>query len=718
MAAYPDDDDRWSGISVVKAKIGEVQAEAVQHNAAVRIQCIQRRKKAVAVSAVKRHEKERLDAMTPAQRQAIIEQRKREAKAIEAGAQVTEDGVIVGYTAEEEQKPEPAWMGAGRNMLGSTPWTVGTVVATTWALFASDIALWLLPKSVDFSFAVVTFIVFIWFLAELLGNLACKREYGALPWPDTVNMFFILDVVGTFSLIPDFLIVFTGEEVEVPDNVILARVARAARIGARLSRLTKILRMFGGNANTEVSATIKKLEEDAAAADQQVGPEIETKTAVTSKISAQVTEGISKKVIVLVIVLLVFVPIFTYMEPRGGLRTTKNDMLQMLRSMDRLDPTIRDGDCWCIDGNPVNDDACLGNWEWQCECPHGTPANTSCNLVDKYLDSMQQFFTFQGNRVIYFTWDRDANPVDPNNHTVDPSRCKDYVCESVPEYEVGFVYDKARIEELRVSEIRKYGDNDLDCEKYKLKGATCNACDPDDKNFDDCVDPACIKVDFKVEAHQKETAAGYDCALHVHTPDHHQFGGMEFWIDYRSETASEALLNIVYMLFICLIFAVSSLVFMLDLNKLVIEPVENMSKAMALVSEKLVDLGGSAEDSGEANYIENSILKIVTLLKVSFGEAGTRIIANNMSSGTHHVQALIPGVRVFGVFGMVDIREFTAATEALREKVTIFVNEFGEITHSECKRSGGSPNKNIGDAFLCVWLDKDGDDAASLVRQL
>jgi hypothetical protein len=33
----------------------------------------------------------------------------------------------------------------------------------------------------------------------------------------------------------------------------------------------------------------------------------------------------------------------------------------------------------------------------------------------------------------------------------------------------------------------------------------------------------------------------------------------------------------------------------------------------------------------------------------------------------------------------------------------IFVNEVAEITHSIVDSHNGSPNKNIGDAFLLVW---------------
>lgn len=59
-------------------------------------------------------------------------------------------------------------------------------------------------------------------------------------------------------------------------------------------------------------------------------------------------------------------------------------------------------------------------------------------------------------------------------------------------------------------------------------------------------------------------------------------------------------------------------------------------------------------------------------------------------------------VQVYAVFGFCDIRQFTDATEVLQEEVMEFVNSIAKIVHMEVSLHGGSPNKNIGDAFLLV----------------
>ena len=64
---------------------------------------------------------------------------------------------------------------------------------------------------------------------------------------------------------------------------------------------------------------------------------------------------------------------------------------------------------------------------------------------------------------------------------------------------------------------------------------------------------------------------------------------------------------------------------------------------------------------------------------------------------------MIPGKKTMAIFGFCDIRQFTDTTEALQERVMIFVNEIGRIVHGITNEFLGVPNKNVGDAFLLVW---------------
>lgn len=84
----------------------------------------------------------------------------------------------------------------------------------------------------------------------------------------------------------------------------------------------------------------------------------------------------------------------------------------------------------------------------------------------------------------------------------------------------------------------------------------------------------------------------------------------------------------------------------------------------------------------ETQILESILGKIGTLLALGFGEAGSQIIAKNMSqSKTNEVNPMLPGNKLISIFGFCDIRNFTDATEVLQEGVMLFVNEISEIVH-------------------------------------
>eukprot|EP00397_Hematodinium_sp_SG-2012_P011350 GEMP01011487.1.p1 GENE.GEMP01011487.1~~GEMP01011487.1.p1 ORF type:complete len:998 (+),score=166.87 GEMP01011487.1:91-3084(+) len=109
----------------------------------------------------------------------------------------------------------------------------------------------------------------------------------------------------------------------------------------------------------------------------------------------------------------------------------------------------------------------------------------------------------------------------------------------------------------------------------------------------------------------------------------------------------------------------------------------------------------------ETLILEKTILKIGSLLVLGFGEAGAEIIGENLKesqlAGSNSQVAIVPGRRVEAAFLYCDIRNFTEVTEVLQDKVMVFVNQIAGIIHEVVDHFGGYPNKNIGDAFLCVW---------------
>ncbi|CAD7932504.1 unnamed protein product [Amoebophrya sp. A25] len=107
----------------------------------------------------------------------------------------------------------------------------------------------------------------------------------------------------------------------------------------------------------------------------------------------------------------------------------------------------------------------------------------------------------------------------------------------------------------------------------------------------------------------------------------------------------------------------------------------------------------------ETVILEKTIIKLGGLCALAFGEAGSAVIGHNMkeSDTTSAINTMVDGTFMDAVFGFCDIRNFTDATEILEDGVMLFVNRISEIVHTLTDQHCGSPNKNIGDAFLLVW---------------
>ena len=108
----------------------------------------------------------------------------------------------------------------------------------------------------------------------------------------------------------------------------------------------------------------------------------------------------------------------------------------------------------------------------------------------------------------------------------------------------------------------------------------------------------------------------------------------------------------------------------------------------------------------ETNFLIQNILRIGNLMRVGFGMAGAEIIRSALERGRHKDVLFLSkqGSSVSCIFLFCDIRQFTDATECLKEEVFVFTNKIAAVVHSICHSYGGSANKNIGDAFLLSWL--------------
>lgn len=187
--------------------------------------------------------------------------------------------------------------------------------------------------------------------------------------------------------------------------------------------------------------------------------------------------------------------------------------------------------------------------------------------------------------------------------------------------------------------------------------------------------------------------------------------------DIKDDTVTQAWYSLLITTFVSLLLGTMGLLFSRDAYKMVIHPIEKMKSTVQQLSENpLLHLERiKNRDNGQSNetdILEQAITKMAALLQVGFGSAGAEIIGKNLSD-IGELNPMIPGVRVNAIFGFCDIRDFTFATEGLQQDVMIFVNKIADITHRHVVKSGGHPNKNIGDAFLLVWKLKSGKNTNS-----
>lgn len=198
--------------------------------------------------------------------------------------------------------------------------------------------------------------------------------------------------------------------------------------------------------------------------------------------------------------------------------------------------------------------------------------------------------------------------------------------------------------------------------------------------------------------------------------------------DNRGEKKDQALVELLLTFFVLCIWFLGVTAFAGPVMTLVITPIERMVRLLGML---MVDpLGYQSnprfkkilleEDAlikksrwtkevlkgMETSFLMSTILRIGSLMRVGFGSAGVEIIRNNLQKGQNKNMLMLTsqGSTVSCIFVFCDIRQFTDATECLQEEVFVFTNRIAAVVHSICHSYGGSANKNVGDAFLVVWL--------------
>ena len=167
--------------------------------------------------------------------------------------------------------------------------------------------------------------------------------------------------------------------------------------------------------------------------------------------------------------------------------------------------------------------------------------------------------------------------------------------------------------------------------------------------------------------------------------------------------------NILQTCFIMLLLGAGTFGFSYDINKIVIAPVESMVnlvnelKANPLADFSKRDVDSKAEKAYETKLLENTIKKIGGLLRVGFGEAGTRLIADNLNRDGE-LDPMAVGRSVKAIFGYVRICQVDTVVKALGKESMILVNEVANIVHKQASKYKGSAIRNSEGGFLIAWV--------------
>jgi class 3 adenylate cyclase len=192
------------------------------------------------------------------------------------------------------------------------------------------------------------------------------------------------------------------------------------------------------------------------------------------------------------------------------------------------------------------------------------------------------------------------------------------------------------------------------------------------------------------------------------------------WFNNYATQYNTAVDGILLILFVTAVMLVGTIVFTADAQALVLDPIERM---MTMVDDVAKDPLKPLhfefhEGSGEyeTRLLGSTIEKITGLLRIGFGEAGARIISENLKAESgSKINPLIPGSRVYAIFGFCDIHHFEEVNEKIGREIMSFVNSIAAIVHGKVNSWAGQSNKNLGNAFLVVW--RIGDEK-TLLEQL
>mmetsp|Transcript_26430 Transcript_26430/g.47679 ORF Transcript_26430/g.47679 Transcript_26430/m.47679 type:complete len:1059 (+) Transcript_26430:87-3263(+) len=659
-----------------------------------------------------------------------------------------------------------AWLRAKSRRLNSDwRFTVLTTVLTVYALFGDDMRLASTHRRIDELFNAVTIIAVLVFAVEIVVQCLGQDEYF-------LGFFFSLDLGSTITLAFDLtwvsneLFCGTGEGEAL-------KTSRAGRAGARASRTVRIIRLMRlvklykayrvavekrkeeeyrqmklyqslqpGESMPETEADKSEFAVDQDA-DEDIGKddaaqkEGEESQKSETRVGKKLSDMTTRRVIILVLVMLVFLPQFS---PHSGGNILTSSVEFQDSAKFAADIIHNRWKNWCGNTNSSTSSTwCFG------ETSTPNDGNKDMRYSNRFeLEKALLDFIYQHHHGSFF-WQLYWVGVDSKTVDRDDIGLMAALNNAawlgqdltVPRNDVSTTWDQRFVRSgFGAGEVQSLSVEAVD----RLTGPWQEACPPGTgvvvQKESRADGPTGCSISQELRCQEVE----YVTAFALSDEELNTFTYI-FAFDQRPLTQMEAALSILQTIFICLAVGVGAMWFSKDANELLLNPIERMIEKMetikdnpleamrlgdlefrregleaARVRDKLAQVRwpwkllykyremNKPKEPMETVMLEKTIIKLGGLLALGFGEAGAEVIGENMKGGASAgVNAMVPGVKVDAVIGFCNIRHFSEATEVLKEKVMLFVNQVGEIVHGCVDDFHGAPNKNIGDSFLLVW---------------
>lgn len=628
-----------------------------------------------------------------------------------------------GFGAQKSVVKVPTYVAISRVLVNNKYFIGFTTLLTVYALTGDDIRLICTRKPADMIFNYIVMLCIVVFSFEVVVSCLGKDDYF-------MGFFFVLDVASTATLVLDLS--WVSDELagggEDDDQAKNARAGRTARIGAkagrvvRVIRLVRILKLYKAiyeakqkKKEAEMRALNAADDDDWDDVDIEKGDE-EASPGNESRVGKKLSEMTTRRVIILVLIMLLVLP---------QLRPEQSDQLAVsafygadhvwdsfMGSLNSSTPTSKEdyeksmlqyvyyhnwfaGKGYCAKGND-----CAGMYYSHLFWIGVTGSDLSI-VSSKVADAQLQASTVTA-------WDAEVKTQQDI-------------------YNYGWMPNKV----LQV--LSSPWTQRCDTSTKKRLGLSLLSAEVDDV-VDYTVD---CPEDLRIGEQKKYWAR-------MQTFEEYDVWYFAFYFDLREFSRMDAAFNLCITFFVCIVLCVASMYFSSDANNLVLKPVENMIKRVEAIREnpliamKMADEEFKAEEVAKAKekkrakerisnlakdayrcqgifkkatqepmetvILEKTIIKLGSLLALGFGEAGANIIGDNMKGAdSAGVNAMVPGVKVECIIGIVRIRDFSTATEVLQTKIMTFVNQIAEIVHGVVDEYHGAANKNNGDMFLIIW---------------